>query len=123
MVGTRLPEQIVFDASLSTLLRTLSNLTVHPGARARRRRDRIEALTHYVAETVTHHYSRHPSVELPVPEPLFAERVEWLLTAALPWTRHPRHHRTEEPALPTRRPAGPAHDRKATASGACTPSI
>ncbi|MEU6655194.1 hypothetical protein ABZ904_38825 [Streptomyces sp. NPDC046900] len=84
MAGTCPPHEISFDTSLATVLRTLSRLSTAPDAHPRGRRHRIDALTNYVADTVTRHYTRHPSVELPVPEPLFADRVEWLLTATRP---------------------------------------
>ncbi|WP_258054643.1 hypothetical protein [Streptomyces sp. Ru71] len=116
VAGTCPPQEIRFDASLPTLLRTLSRLATAPGATPRRRRHRIIALTNYVAETVTRHYRRHPNVELPIPEPRFADRVEWLLTATLPWPRHTRPSRTPGPALPARRTARPPHDPAAAAT-------
>ncbi|MET8826386.1 hypothetical protein ABZX40_30075 [Streptomyces sp. NPDC004610] len=90
VVGTSPPECVSFDASLPTVLRTLSRLTTAFGSRPMRHS--INALTHYVAENATRHYARHPGVEIPVPEPHFAEQVEWLLTATLPWPcrNHPR---------------------------------
>ncbi|MEV5762842.1 hypothetical protein AB0L61_39530 [Streptomyces tendae] len=113
VVGTCPPRDISFDSSLPTVLRILSHLAATgPG---RRRRHRIDALTNYVADTVTRHYTRHPSVELPVPEPLFADRAAWLLTASLPWPRRTRTPRNIEPTLPARRPPrpapGPSRDR------------
>ncbi|MFI5972703.1 hypothetical protein [Streptomyces sp. NPDC051452] len=122
VAGTCPPEELSFDASLSTVLRTLSTLSTAAGTRPRRRH-RIDALTNYVADTVTRHYIRHPDVELPVPEPLFAHRVEWLLTAPLPWTRRMRPTRAHEPALPARRPARSTPDQVTTQSGrGCTPT-
>ncbi|MEV6960261.1 hypothetical protein AB0M97_13905 [Streptomyces sp. NPDC051207] len=97
VAGTCPPRTIRFDAGLSTVLRILSRLA-SPGHR--RRPHRIDALTNYVADAVTPHYTRHPGVELPVPEPRFADRVGFLLETTPPWeTRTPR---TGEPALPTR---------------------
>ncbi|GHB75794.1 hypothetical protein GCM10010377_77830 [Streptomyces viridiviolaceus] len=104
--GTCPPRKISFDSSLSTVLRILTQLST-PGQR--RRPHRIDALTNYVADTVTRHYIRNPSIEIPVPEPRFADRVGWLLTATLPWRSSPRPSPTPEPALPTR-PA-PRHPR------------
>ncbi|MFE4668184.1 hypothetical protein ACFRI7_29770 [Streptomyces sp. NPDC056716] len=104
VAGVSPPHQIRFDASLPTVLRTLSRLTTGPGARPRRHR--IDALTRYVADTVTRHYTRHPGVEIPVPEPHFADRVTWLLTATLPWPGLQRSpHSRPAPPLPARRPA------------------
>ncbi|MEV7289746.1 hypothetical protein AB0O01_35220 [Streptomyces sp. NPDC093252] len=90
IVGTSPPECVSFDAGLPTVLRTLNRLTTVFGARPMRHS--INALTHYVAENAARHYARHPGIEIPVPEPHFAEQVEWLLTATLPWLRrtHPR---------------------------------
>ncbi|MGY5103034.1 DUF6207 family protein [Streptomyces sp. 900105245] len=123
VAGTCPPEEISFDASLSTVLRTLSTLSTAAGTRPRRRH-RIDALTNYVADTVTRHYTRHPDVEFPVPEPLFAHRIEWLLTARLPWNQSVRQPRVPEPALPARRPAGPAAGQVTTnSSGGCTPTL
>ncbi|MFJ3037111.1 MULTISPECIES: sigma-70 RNA polymerase sigma factor region 4 domain-containing protein [Streptomyces] len=105
VAGSCPPRDISFDSSVPTVLRILSHLAATgPG---RRRRHRIDALTNYVADTVTRHYTRHPSVEPPVPEPLFADRAAWLLTASLPWPRA-RTRRDIEPTLPARRPPRPA---------------
>ncbi|MFF0516189.1 hypothetical protein [Streptomyces sp. NPDC004250] len=100
------PRDISFDSSLPTVLRILSQLT--PGGSAQHRRHRIDALTNYLADTINRHYTRHPSVEIPVPEPLFADRVTWLLTATLPWSREPRRPRPPRPALPARRTPRPS---------------
>lgn len=116
VAGTCQPQKISFDTSLATVLRTLNRLSTTPGTRPRRRRHRIDALTNYVADTVTRHYARHPSVELPVPEPLFADRVEWLLTATLPWGRQTKPPRGPEPALPARRSSHCTNDRTAATS-------
>ncbi|CAL9675244.1 DUF6207 family protein [Streptomyces sp. enrichment culture] len=116
VVGTCPPRNINFDSSVPTVLRILSHLAATgPG---RRRRHGIDALTNYVADTVTRHYTRHPSVELPIPEPFFADRAAWLLTATLPWPRRTRTSRALEPGLPARRSPRPAPDRStASASG------
>ncbi|MFF8931551.1 hypothetical protein ACF1AO_30280 [Streptomyces longwoodensis] len=101
VVGTCRAQTISFDASLPTVLHTLNRLCASPGTRLRRRH-RIDALTNYVADTVTRHYTRHPGIEIPVPEPRFAERVTWLLTATLPWKRRSRPVRPSQPSLPAR---------------------
>jgi len=116
VAGTRPPREISFDDSLPTVLRTLSRLCAAPGARPRPHRHRIDALTNYVADTITRHYTRHPSVELPIPEPRFADRVEWLLTVALPWTRCIRTARATKPPLPARSSGHSTHDPTATTS-------
>jgi hypothetical protein len=104
VVGTCPPRNISFDSSVPTVLRILSHLSATgPG---RRRRHCIDALTNYGADTVT----RHPSVEFPVSEPLFADRAGWLLTASLPWPRRTRTPRVFEPALPARRSPRPVPD-------------
>ncbi|MFE4411316.1 hypothetical protein [Streptomyces sp. NPDC056821] len=121
VAGACSPQQISFDASLSTILRTLSRLSTAHDARPRRRHC-IDALTNYVADTVTRHYARHPSIELPIPEPLFANRVEWLLAATLPWARRKRPPHAPEPALPARRPARSTHDQVAATSRDRTPT-
>ncbi|MFF1548054.1 hypothetical protein [Streptomyces sp. NPDC058291] len=107
VAGTCPPHQISFDASLPTVLHTLTRLCDGPGSRPVRRH-RIEALTNYVAETVTRHYTRHPGIEIPVPEPRFADRVTWLLTATLPWKRRTRPPKHSEPGLPARRTQPPS---------------
>lgn len=99
VVGTCPPTDIRFDAGLPTVLRILSELAA-PGRR--RRSHRIDALTNYVADAVTPHYDRHPNIELPVPEPRFADRVDFLLTAAPPWKARTRTSRATAPALPVR---------------------
>ncbi|MEU0442042.1 hypothetical protein ABZ202_20150 [Streptomyces sp. NPDC006186] len=73
-----------FDASLPTVLRILSHLAA-PGRR--RLPHRADAVTNYVARTVTHGYRRHPNVEIPVPEPRFADRITFLLSTDPPWAR------------------------------------
>jgi hypothetical protein len=55
VAGTCPPHEISFDASLATVLRTLSRLSTAPDARPRGRRHRIDALTNYAADTVTRH--------------------------------------------------------------------
>ncbi|MBE8473818.1 hypothetical protein [Streptomyces justiciae] len=65
-----------FDASVPTVLRVLSRLL--PEGR-RRRTPRAATITDYVARAVTHGYARHPTVEIPVPEPHFADRVTLIL--------------------------------------------
>ncbi|MEU6655954.1 hypothetical protein ABZ904_43010 [Streptomyces sp. NPDC046900] len=64
VAGTCPPQKVSFDASLATVLRTLIQLSTAPDAHPRGRRHRIDARTNYVADTVTRHYTRHPSVEL-----------------------------------------------------------
>ncbi|MEU8810716.1 hypothetical protein ACN6K5_006329 [Streptomyces violaceoruber] len=106
VAGTCPPRNISFDSSVPTVLRILSHLAATgPG---RRRLHRIDALTNYVADTVTRHYTRHPSVEFPIPEPQFADRAAWLLTATLPWPRRARPPRGIEPTLPSRRSPRPS---------------
>ncbi|MCG8970326.1 hypothetical protein [Streptomyces sp. CL12-4] len=112
LVGTCPPRSISFDSSVSTVLRILSQLSAT--GQDRRRRHRIDALTNYVADTVTRHYTHHPSVELPVPEPRFADRAAWLLEAPLPWARRTRSPRTPEPPLPARRSPRPARTPSTT---------
>ncbi|MER5924960.1 hypothetical protein [Streptomyces mirabilis] len=87
-----------FDASIPTVLRVLSHLTA-PGQRSRT--PRADAITNYVADAVTHGYIRHPGVEIPVPDPRFADRVSFILSGTPPWTR--RVARVFNPALPSRR--------------------
>ncbi|WP_328499707.1 hypothetical protein OG828_48635 [Streptomyces sp. NBC_00457] len=87
-----------FDASVHTVLRILSHLTA-PGER--RRTHRADAITNYVAQAVTRGQRRHPGVEIPVPEPRFADRVTFILDATPPWTR--RAAPVFNPALPSRR--------------------
>ncbi|MEU3174958.1 hypothetical protein [Streptomyces sp. NPDC007000] len=102
VAGACPPTDFRFDAGLSTVLRILSELAA-PGHR--RRPHRIDALTNYVADAVTPHYSRHPNIELPVPEPRFADRVGFLLSTTPPWTprtRTPRTPRATAPTLPVR---------------------
>ncbi|BFO18456.1 hypothetical protein SHKM778_48440 [Streptomyces sp. KM77-8] len=100
VAGTCPPEDIRFDAGLPTVLRILSELAA-PGRR--HRPHRIDALTNYVADAVTPHYDRHPNIELPVPEPRFADRIGFLLTTTPPRKAriHP-HTRALVPALPVR---------------------
>ncbi|MEV6406156.1 hypothetical protein AB0M58_24865 [Streptomyces bobili] len=117
VVGTCPPQEISFDASLSTVLHTLNRLSAGPGAR---RRHRIDALTNYVADTVTRHYTRHPGIEIPVPEPRFADRVTWLLTATLPWTRRSRGPRPTEPDLPARRTTRASYGQAPANPKTCT---
>ncbi|MBJ6636921.1 hypothetical protein H4K36_01210 [Streptomyces sp. DHE7-1] len=119
VAGTCPPQEISFDASLSTVLRTLSRLGTDSGTRSRRRH-RIDALTNYVADTVTRHYTRHPSIELPVPEPLFANRVHWLLEATPPWTMCRKPTRVSEPALPARRTRLTREQQAKDSSGCAT---
>ncbi|MFI8086766.1 hypothetical protein ACIF9R_00410 [Streptomyces sp. NPDC086080] len=97
VVGTCPPTDIRFDTGVSTVLRILSELAA-PGHR--RRPHRVDALTNYVADAVTPHYHRYPNIELPVPEPRFADRVGFLLSAAPPWKARPP--RATAPALPVR---------------------
>ncbi|AWT46668.1 MULTISPECIES: hypothetical protein [Streptomyces] len=87
-----------FDASLPTVLRILSHLAA-PGRR--RLPHRADAVTNYVARAVAHGYRRHPGVEIPVPEPRFADRISFLLGTDPPWARRMARvfHR---PALPSR---------------------
>ncbi|MGA5605151.1 hypothetical protein ACPCUF_29660 [Streptomyces griseoincarnatus] len=118
VVGTCPPQTINFDASLPTVLHTLNRLCAGPGTR-QRKRHRIDALTNYVADTVTRHYTRNPEIEIPVPEPRFAERVTWLLTATLPWTRRTRPSRPSQPGLPARRTLRPSHGPSLTTSRSC----
>ncbi|WP_217238375.1 hypothetical protein [Streptomyces sp. AC555_RSS877] len=102
--------QLSFDASISTVLRILSRLDA-PGQRSRTRR--ADAITNYTANAVTRGYRRYPGVEIPVPEPRFADRIRFILSATPPWTRHvPRTFNTN---LPSRRRSShtngtPAHD-------------
>ncbi|MFE9679731.1 hypothetical protein ACFYO5_37435 [Streptomyces sp. NPDC006259] len=118
VVGTCPPQTISFDASLPTVLHTLHRLYAGPGTRPRRRH-RIDALTNYVADTVTRHYTRHPGVEIPVPEPRFAERVAWLLTATLPWTRRTRPSRPSGPGLPARETRHSSYSQSLTTTRSC----
>ncbi|MFF4399639.1 hypothetical protein [Streptomyces sp. NPDC001480] len=90
-------DQFRFDASVPTVLRVLNRLNT---ARPRPRTHRADAITNYVAHAVTHGYARHPGVEIPVPEPRFADRVSFILSATPPWRRRPA--RVLNPALPTR---------------------
>lgn len=98
VAGTCPPTDIRFDAGVSTVLRILSELAA-PGYR--RRPHRIDALTNYVADAVTPHYNRHPNIELPVPEPRFADRIDFLLNTQ-PWKARTRTPRATAPALPVR---------------------
>ncbi|MET9506552.1 hypothetical protein ABZY42_33425 [Streptomyces sp. NPDC006622] len=119
VVGTCPPPQTIsFDASLPTVLHTLNRLYAGPGTRPRRRH-RIDALTNYVADTVTRHYTRHPGIEIPVPEPRFAERVAWLLTATLPWTRRTRPSRPSGPGLPARQTHHSSYSQSLTNTRSC----
>ncbi|MFJ4836339.1 hypothetical protein ACIP79_41580 [Streptomyces sp. NPDC088747] len=105
-----------FDASVPTVLRILSHLTA-PGARLLSHR--ADAITNYVAQAVSDGRLRHPGVEIPVPEPRFADRVSFLLTFTPPWTR--RVTRGFNPALPSRRQStrtNSAHTRNAAVKGA-----
>ncbi|MFK4123703.1 hypothetical protein [Streptomyces longwoodensis] len=115
VVGTCPTQTISFDASLPTVLHTLSRLYASPGTPRLRRRHRIDALTTYVADTVSRHYARHPGIEIPVPEPRFAERVTWLLTATLPWTRRSKPSRPSGPDLPARQRPRSGYDQPLTA--------
>ncbi len=119
VAGACPPTEIRFDAGLSTVLRILSELAT-PGNR--RRPHRIDALTNYVADTVTSHYHRHPTIELPVPEPRFADRIDFLLTTVPPWTtrNHAPRPPAPAPALPVRpSPATPSspHNPRMTPAG------
>ncbi|WP_405933654.1 hypothetical protein [Streptomyces sp. NBC_00827] len=96
-----------FDASVPTVLRILSHLTP-PGQRPRTHR--TDAITNYVAAAVTHGRLRHPGIEIPVPEPRFADRVSFILDFTPPWTR--RVARVFNPALPSRR-------QSTSTTGAC----
>ncbi|MEV6617283.1 hypothetical protein AB0N31_26210 [Streptomyces sp. NPDC051051] len=122
VVGTCPPQEISFDASLPTVLHTLHRLSATPGTRPRQRH-RINALTNYVADTVTSHYTRHPGIEIPVPEPRFADRVVWLLTATLPWKRRTRQARPSEPGLPARRTTRSNYGQTPTTTTSCTSMI
>ncbi|MGW0770960.1 hypothetical protein [Streptomyces sp. NPDC002676] len=99
--GINPPLDFTFDASVPTVLRILSRLTA-PGGRPRPHR--ADAITNYVARTVTHGYAEHPGVEIPVPEPRFADRVTFLLTFTPPWTG-PRAN-VFNPTLPSRSGTG-----------------
>ncbi|MGW7382797.1 DUF6207 family protein [Streptomyces sp. NPDC054794] len=89
--------QFRFDTSIPTVLRILSRLAT-PGHRPRTHR--ADAVTNYVAHAVTHGYTRHPSVEIPVPEPRFADRLGFILANTPPWTR--TASRVLNPDLPSR---------------------
>ncbi|MEU5116648.1 hypothetical protein AB0G64_34745 [Streptomyces longwoodensis] len=119
VAGTFPAQTISFDASLPTVLHTLNRLYAGPGAR-RRRRHRIDALTTYVADTVTRHYTRHPSIEIPVPEPRFAERVQWLLSATLPWKRRSRQTQPTGASLPARQTNRSTYDQPLRARSCTT---
>ncbi|WP_225834766.1 hypothetical protein [Streptomyces sp. NK08204] len=97
VIGISPPVHCTFDASVPTVLRILSRLTA-PGGRPRAQR--ADAITNYVARTVTSGYAEHPGVEIPVPEPRFADRISFLLTFTPPWTR--RRASAFNPALPSR---------------------
>jgi hypothetical protein len=90
--------QFRFDASIPTVLRILNRLH-SPGQRPRTHR--ADAITNYVAHAVTHGYARHPSIEIPVPEPRFADRVSFILATTPPWRC--RTAQVLNPALPSRR--------------------
>ncbi|MBN0042969.1 hypothetical protein JS756_02315 [Streptomyces actuosus] len=102
-----------FDASLPTVLRILSHLAA-PGRR--RLPHRADAVTNYVARAVAHGYLRYPGVEIPVPEPRFADRIGFLLGTDPPWAR--RIGRVFNPALPSRPPGGGASRAAASRDGA-----
>lgn len=109
--------QFRFDASISTVLRILSHLAA-PGRRPRTHR--TNAITTYVANAVTRGYRRHPGIEIPVPEPRFADRVHFILSATPPWTRPITH--AVNTGLPSRRRkahllGAPARDAAAEAPG------
>ena len=122
VAGACPPTDIRFDAGLPTVLRILSELAA-PGRR--RRPHRIDALTNYVADAVTPHYDRHPNIELPVPEPRFADRIDFLLTTTPPWEARARAPRATAPALPVRtdhdRNEGPRARPSCAHRGAATP--
>jgi hypothetical protein len=102
VAGVCPPLNARFDASVPTVLRILSHLAA-PGRR--RLPHRADAVTNYVARAVAHGYRRHPGVEIPVPEPRFADRVSFLLGTTPPWTR--RMARVfANPALPSRAQSG-----------------
>ncbi|MFI1731594.1 hypothetical protein ACH40E_20755 [Streptomyces acidicola] len=96
--GCPTTHQIRFDATLATVLRVLSHLHT-PGTRTRTHR--ADAVANYVARAVTNGYARHPGVEIPVPEPRFADRIAFILSHTPPWNiRRPRPR--PAPTLPTR---------------------
>ncbi|MER5757225.1 hypothetical protein [Streptomyces sp. NPDC002088] len=98
VTGACTQHEFRFDASIPTVLRILSHLAT-PGQRPRTHR--ADAITNYVAQAVTHGQRRHPGIEIPVPEPRFADRVSFILALTPPWTR--RMARIVNPALPSRR--------------------
>ncbi|MFI8234905.1 hypothetical protein ACIGDI_39535 [Streptomyces sp. NPDC085900] len=87
-----------FDASLPTVLRILNHLAT-PSPRPRTHR--ADAITNYVANAVTRGYRRNPGIEIPVPEPLFADRIRFILNTTPPWARPTPSPHT--PGLPSRR--------------------
>lgn len=97
---------VPLSLSVPTVLHTLNRLCAGPGIRPVQRH-RIDAVTNYVADTVT----RHPGIEIPVPEPRFADRVIWLLTATLPWKKRTR------PPQPPNRACLPAAHKRTNATG------
>jgi hypothetical protein len=96
-------ERLRYDASVPTVLRVLSRLTAR---RKRPRTHRADAVTNYVADAVAHGYRRYPSVEIPVPEPRFADRLAFILSTTPPWT-HSSHgpDGAVDTDLPSRNPA------------------
>jgi hypothetical protein len=93
-------DEYTAESRVPVLLRVLEHLT--PADRPHT--EATLAVMDYVAAAVATGYARHPGVEIPLPGPYFAERLEIILATTSP---APRTHRGRPPAtLPARRVRG-----------------